>query len=76
MAGVGVVMGMDAAQAARMAQNTARLPSARIPPDLLKRMLTAVGEPRGFSTWIRCAIEEKLDRDAAKVRTKVRTTAK
>lgn len=59
-----------------MATCTARLPSARIPPELLTRIRSAIGDPRAFSSWIRDAAEEKLSRDAEKVRTKVRTTAK
>jgi hypothetical protein len=48
---------------------------ARIPSDLLARA-HAAAEERGFSAWLRAAIEEKLARhDAAKVRTKVRTKA-
>ena len=39
----------------------ARLPGAWIPSDLLSKTLKSAG-PRGFSAWIRAAIEHELAR--------------
>jgi hypothetical protein len=59
-----------------MLENDVRLNGARVPRALLERARKAAGD-RGFSKWIRCAMEEKLERDErGKVRTNVRTTAK
>lgn len=47
------------------ARMTARLPGAWVPSDLLSKALAAAG-PRGFSAWIRDAMEGKLARDGRK----------
>lgn len=57
---------MDEATPSRM---TARLPGAWIPAELLGRVLKASGK-RGFSAFIRRAMENELERVAGQITTR------